>query len=236
MSAFRLGLVNPNTCADDTVAMARLARDALGAGAVVEEMTAADGFPAIEGAAGHVAGAAAVVELIRSSPDCDGYLIACFDDPGLHAARELTAGPVVGIGEAAVLSATLVARRFAVVTTLRRGIAAIEDGLRAGGFDGRCAGVVALERGVREQASDGEAAIVATARRAIDELGADAVVLACGALAAQAADVARHIGVPVCDGVAFGALLAHALWRSGLRTSARGAYAFPAELAAERAR
>ncbi len=232
---FRLGLVNPNTSVADTAAMAALARAALDPGATVVELTAGFGFPAIESEAGHVAGAAATVALVREHPDLDAYLVGCFDDPGLDAARELTTAPVVGIGEAAVLSAAMVARRFAVVTTLHRGVAAIEDGLRATGRDGRCAGVVALERGVREQdGADGQDAIVAAGRRAIDDLGADAVVLACGAMAANAEGVARRLGVPVCDGVAFGALLAHALWRSGLRTSARGAYAFPPEVTPER--
>lgn len=32
----------------------------------------------------------------------DGYVIACFGDPGLDAARELERGPVVGIAEAAM--------------------------------------------------------------------------------------------------------------------------------------
>ena len=45
------------------------------------------------------------------------------------------------------------------------------------------------------------------------------------------ADVARavtaEVGVPVCDGVTFGALLAFALWSSGLGTSKAGAYAAP---------
>jgi allantoin racemase len=226
MAAFRLGLINPNTTAEDTAAMAGLARAALDPAAEVVGLTATDGYPAIEGEVGHVAAAAAVVAFVREHPDLDAWLIGCFDDPGLDAARELTDAPVVGIGEAAVLSAGLVARRFAVVTTLRRGVAAIEDGLRASGRMERCAGVVALERGVREQhGADAQDAIVATARAALDDLGA---------VAANAAGVSERLGVPVCDGVAFGALLAHGLWRSGLRTTTRGAYGFPPELAPER--
>ena len=37
-----------------------------------------------------------------SATGVDGYVIACFGDPGLDAARELAAGPVVGIAEAAM--------------------------------------------------------------------------------------------------------------------------------------
>ena len=38
----------------------------------------------------------------------DGYVIACFGDPGLLAAREIANGPVVGIAEAAMHAASLI--------------------------------------------------------------------------------------------------------------------------------
>ncbi|MFL4257463.1 aspartate/glutamate racemase family protein, partial [Escherichia coli] len=34
--------------------------------------------------------------------EVDGYVIACFGDPGLDAARELAKGPVVAVAEAAM--------------------------------------------------------------------------------------------------------------------------------------
>jgi len=52
-------------------------------------------------------------------------------------------------------------------------------------------------------------------------------VLACGGMADVAEQVSAGVGVPVCDGVAFGAMLAHALWRCGLRTPKAGAYGWP---------
>jgi allantoin racemase len=228
MTGFRLALLNPNTTRADTDAMAALARASLPADATVEGFTAAEGFAAIEGDVEHVAGAAQVVALMCAHTGHDAYLVACFDDPGVDAARELSAAPVVGIGHAAYLSATLVARRFAVITTLRRGIPALEDAIRAHGLEARCVGVLALERGVREQGGeDAVAPLVAAGTRALEDLGADALVLACGAMAATTAAVSDALGVPVCDGVGFGAALAHALWRSGLGTSKRDAYAWP---------
>jgi allantoin racemase len=225
---FRLGLVNPNTTQADTAAMAALARAALPGDAEVLEFTAAAGHASIEGEVEHVDGAVRVLELIASAPGLDGYLVACFDDPGLHAARELATAPVVGIGEAAYRSATLLGRRFAVVTTLPRGVAALEDAVRDHGLAHRCVGVLPLGTEVADQrGSDAAAPIAATARRAVQELGADVVVLACGAMAASAEEVAAQIGAPACDGVAFGALSLFALWRCGLRTSKLNAYAPP---------
>jgi allantoin racemase len=40
----------------------------------------------------------------------DGYVIACFGDPGLDAAREVAAGPVIGIAEAAMQTASHLGR------------------------------------------------------------------------------------------------------------------------------
>ena len=37
--------------------------------------------------------------------------------------------------------------------------------------------------------------------------------------------------MPVCDGVAFGAMLAYSLWSCGLRTSKAGAYGGPEQIA-----
>ena len=48
----------------------------------------------------------------RAVPGVDGVVIACYGDPGLFAAREISAVPVVGIAEASMLMACTVAHRF----------------------------------------------------------------------------------------------------------------------------
>ncbi|WP_228148847.1 aspartate/glutamate racemase family protein, partial [Acinetobacter baumannii] len=46
--------------------------------------------------------------------------IACFGDPALYAAREISSAPVIGIAEAAMRTASYVSTGFSVVTTLQR--------------------------------------------------------------------------------------------------------------------
>ena len=228
--SFRLGLLNPNTDRHHTDAMAGVARAALPAGCDVLAVTSPRGPSSIESAADTVIAAAEVAGMVRAHPDVDAYLIACFGDPGLAAARELTAVPVVGIGEAAYIAAGLVAGRFAVITTLRRGIPELEDSIAARGIAARCAGVLSLDIPVAEQGAafpDTTQAIVAASRRAVQELGAEALILACGGMADVAQAVQEAVGVPVCDGVAFGSLLAYSLWRTGIATSKTGTYAAP---------
>jgi len=227
---FRLGLLNPNTSDRHTVSMCAVAEAALPGGCRVVAATAPRGPSSIESAADSAVAAAEVVALMRAHQGLDAYLIGCFGDPGLDAARELTGAPVVGAGEASCLAAALVARRFAVVTTLPRGVPGIEDGLERRGLRSRCVGVVPLDIPVAEQGADhGDTtdAIVRAGEELVRERGAEALVLACGAMAEVAETVQAAVGVPVCEGVAFGALLVHSLWRAGLRTSKAGAYAWP---------
>ena len=64
----------------------------------------------------------ALLEEVRrgEAEGVDGYVIACFGDPGLLAAREIATGPVLGIAEAAMHAASFIATGFSVVTTLGR--------------------------------------------------------------------------------------------------------------------
>jgi allantoin racemase len=215
--------------------MASVAAALLPDGAEVEALTARSGPSAIETAAEEVTAAAEVLRLIRGASGVDAYLIACFGDPALEAARELTDAPVVGIGEAAYRAALMVARRFAVITTLARGIPDLENGMDRLGVRHGCVGVVPLGIPVAEQGAEFGAtneAIVAAGRQAVEGLGAEALVLACGGMAQVEAEVRERVGVPATNGVGFGALLAHALWRAGLRTSKVGSLAPPDETGA----
>jgi allantoin racemase len=227
---FRLGLLNPNTDERHTTAMRDVALAVLPEGCEVIAVTAERGPSSIESDVDSVVAAAEVATMVRAVSGLDAYLIACFGDPGLAAARELAEAPVVGIGEAAVQAAVTIARRFAVITTLPRGIPALEDALAEQGVRSRCVGVVPLEIPVAEQGSHNPTTtprIVETGRRLVSERGAEALVLACGGMADVAKSVEEAVGVPVCDGVAFGALMAYALWRCGLATSNVGSYGRP---------
>jgi allantoin racemase len=231
---FRLALLNPNTDPRHTSAMGDVARAVLPDGCEVTAAAAERGPSSLESAVDSAIAGAEIVSLMRSLPPHDAYLIACFGDPALDAARELTRAPVIGIGEAAAQAATAISKRFAVITTLPRGIAAIEDALERQGVRRRCVGVVPLHIPVSEQGAEHDettTAIVDAGMHLVLERGAEALILACGGMAEIARHVQERVGVPVCDGVAFGSLLAYALWRCGLETSKSGAYGFPEPIA-----
>ena len=167
---------------------------------------------------------------MRTAPEADAYVIACFDDTGLDAARCITAAPVIGIGEAAFHMASLVAGKFSVVTTLSRSVPAIEHNLVRYGLAARCARVRASDVPVldlEKPESDARAKISAEIELAIVQDRAEAIVLGCAGMADLADSLSREHAIPVVDGVSCAIKLAEGLVGLGLRTSKRGGYALP---------
>lgn len=171
-----------------------------------------------------------LLKIIEAYPESDAFVIACFDDTGLDAARCITDKPVVGIGEAAYHMATLVANKFSVVTTLERSVPALEHNLHRYGLASRCVKVRSSNVAVLElenPESSAQQHIRAEIDLAILNDRAEAIVLGCAGMADLADTLSQDYGVPVLDGVRCAVTLAESLVRVGLKTSKTIGYASP---------
>jgi allantoin racemase len=160
----------------------------------------------------------------------DGYVIACFGDPGLLAAREIARGPVIGIAEAAMHVASFIATGFSVVTTLSRTCIMAEHLVERYGMRPFCRKVRGTDIPVLALEETGSATLgllIEECRRAVAEDRCGAIVLGCAGMADLVATVQREVGVPVIDGVAAAVKLVEALVGLGLGTSKRGDLAWP---------
>lgn len=133
----------------------------------------------------------------------DALYVDTFGDYAIAAMRSLGDLPVIGAGEATLHAATLVARRFSIVTVWPRSMRFIyEDRLAATGLGGRCASIRHLGEppdvmGRLERAdADITARIVAACREAIAQDGAEAIAFGCSCMAPVHAAVAAAIPVP----------------------------------------
>ncbi|MEE4021529.1 aspartate/glutamate racemase family protein [Gordonia sp. PKS22-38] len=216
----RICVINPNTSSAMTETIATAARSVARPDCEIVAVTSSMGPASIES---HYDEALAVPGLLRAiaqNPDCDGYLIACFGDPGLDAAREVAAAPVLGIAEAAMHLAGPLGRSFSVVTTLHRTIGRATDLVDHYGFAGRCAGIHACDIPVLElETNPATAEILQKAcREALHADGSDAIVLGCAGMADLAHRIGGEIGAPVVDGVAAGVGMLASMAAMGLRT------------------
>ncbi len=226
----RIRVINPNTTAAMTAVIDECARAVAGPGTVVEAVTSTMGPASIES---HYDEALAVpgllAEIARGEAEgVDGYVIACFGDPGLYAARELARGPVLGIAEAAMSAASRLGRGFSVVTTLSRTVGQALDLAERYGMRRFCLGVHATDIPVLELDDPKVRTVIADAcRAAVAADGSDAVVLGCAGMADLCAHLTEEVGVPVVDGVAAATVGVQSLVTLGLRKSGRGEFAAP---------
>lgn len=226
----RLLLVNPNTSAPMTAGIAAAARAVAAPGTEIVAVQPGFGPRSIEGHFEEAIAAAGVAEQVHGAPPHDAVVIACFGDPGLDAAREATAAPVLGIAEAAFHAATLLSTGFSVVTTMTRTCVIAERLVQRYGFSAQCRGIHGTDIPVLDLEGCTPATVdrlEAAARGALSSDRSGAIVLGCAGMAPLCAALQQRLGVPVIDGVAVAVKFAEGLVALGLRTSKHGDYAPP---------
>ncbi|MEM0936946.1 MAG: aspartate/glutamate racemase family protein [Pseudomonadota bacterium] len=184
----RLALINPNTSAETTALMVKIAAEEAGADAEVTGYTAASGAPLITTPDALDAAAEVVAALAPDLVPADAVIVAGFGDPGVAALRAVLSVPVTGIAEASMGEAAAGGRRFAVATTtpdLRDRIAATAALYGFGGFVGTWT-TPGDPAALTADAPALEAALAEAVAAALREGGAEAVVIGGGPLALAA--------------------------------------------------
>lgn len=227
-------VVNPNSTQSMTDKIVEAARAVASPGTVIHGATASGAPASIEGHYDEAMSLPGLMARVREAEamGVDGIVVACFDDPGIAACRELASGPVLGICEAAVKAASMLATSFSVVTTLPRSVPVIEHLIHGYGLSHQCRRVrsaaipvLALE----EPGSNARMKVRDEILRAIEEDRCEAVVLGCAGMADLTEWLSAETGIPVIDGVSVATRMIEALVGAGLKTSKINAYAYPNE-------
>ena len=228
----RILVVNPNTTRSMTAKIGAAARAVAGPGTEIVAVSPAAGPASIEGYYDEAFAVPGLIDEVRKGEAAGfaGYVVACFDDTGVDAARCVARGPVLGIAEAAMHVATMIAGSFTIVSTLGRSAPALEHLVHKYGFDRRCRKVRTAEVPVLALEEPGSGAVDrlrAEIAAAVREDGCEAIVLGCAGMADLNARLAAEFGLPVIDGVAAAVKLVEAVVGLGLGTSKAIGYAAP---------
>jgi allantoin racemase len=214
----RILIINPNS--DEAMTRAIQSSAEQYAGGYFEVVTmSTPGAPAfIDSYQDQLAAAPGMATLVRAhEAETDAFVVACHCDPNLDAIKEMTARPVVGIGEASMKIATMLGHGFSVVSTSRRSVPGKQALARKYHLDG-------LLRSVRapvEDASecDNEELFLELARDAVEQDMAEVIVLGCAGLTGMDKKIEQALGVPVLDGVVCSLIIATGLVRYDVSTS-----------------
>lgn len=201
MSRDTLIIINPNSSQIVTDGIDAAVGPLRRFGTPIRCLTLAEGPAGIESQMQADLTIAPMLRLAAAQKDAAGYVIACFGDPGLHALRDQTTLPVVGIQEAAVMTALTLGQKFGVIAIMP---ASIPRHLRAFGAMGvldRLAGDRALGLGVTDLADPEKSlgAMIATGKRLRDDDGANVLIMGCAGMAQYRATLESETGLPVVE-------------------------------------
>ncbi|SDT37802.1 aspartate/glutamate racemase family protein [Bradyrhizobium canariense] len=196
-------LLNPNTTTAVTDLLYAAGAKAASPGTELVVATAERGVPYIATRAeAQIGGAIALEMLAAAGSSVDAAIIAAFGDPGLFGARELFDIPVIGLAEAAMLTACMLGRRFSIVTFARALAPWYQECVTMHGLDARCAGIRTLDgtfQSISNVQAEKEDLLVTLANRAVEQDAADVIILSGAPLAGLADKVSHRIPVPVID-------------------------------------
>jgi allantoin racemase len=226
--ARRILVINPNTSSSMTDEIRKSAEAVKLFDTELTFLCPDQGPETIETHLDEALSAIGVLSLIAARREAfDAFVIACGDDPGLKAAREVTDRPVVPIGQAPMLLAPLLGRKFSILGTWSGDKARSEDKVARYGLAGLLASVIPSGESVLCSHRNPEALLerlTALGRKAVEEDGAEVLILTCAGLAGLHRELQERLGVPVLEGIACAVRLAELLVDLGLRTSRRNEY------------
>ncbi|MFZ4808374.1 MAG: aspartate/glutamate racemase family protein [Hyphomicrobiaceae bacterium] len=228
----RILLLNPNTTQSVTDRLHEVGRLAAAPATTLIPVTAPRGVPYIATRAeAQIGGAVALEMLAEHHRTVDAAIIAAFGDPGLLGARELFDIPVVGMAEAAMLTACMLGRRFAIVTFATALGPWYEDCVEMHGLSGRCAGVHMLDqpfRSIADVQEEKESLLVDLCQRTVETTDADVIILGGAPLAGLAEKVKSRIAVPLVDQIQAAVKQAETLVTLKARKATAGTFKRPA--------
>ncbi len=174
-----------------------------------------------------------MLELVEeANEDSDAVILACFSDPGLEAAKEISEIPVIGIEESSMHLASMLGNKFSILTTLKERIPAKEREVERFGMESSFASVRALEMTVAETDEKPEKTkerITEVAKKAMEEDGAEVFLLGCAGMAGYGEPIEKELGAVVLDPSSVALKVAEALVDGGYSQSKVGFFAFPPE-------
>jgi allantoin racemase len=214
----RILIINPNSDADMTEAIQASAEAYAGGEFDVVTLPTPEAPRFLETYEDEIRSGPGMLRIIRENePDYDAFIVACHSDSNIHAARELTTKPVIGIGEASMTMATFLGHGFSVVTTHQHSVHGKLRQVRALNLQDLLVSIRAPEEG--DEGWSDETMFMELSRRAMKEDGAEVIVLGCAGLSGMDRTIQAELNIPVLDGVACALIIATGLARYGVGTS-----------------
>ena len=227
-------VINPNSSVEMTQSIREALERIRRPDTVVEVVRLENGPSSIESATDGAMSTPLLLDRIRwaNQEGFDVIIVACFSDPGLEPAREVSGILVLGIQQTTLAIAATLGHKYSILTPLSSRIASKEQDVRRFRVDSACASVRALDLSVSQTEGDPELTkrrVKEVARAAIEQDGAEVIILGCAGMVGYAEELERDMGIVVLDPTSVTFKVTEGLVELGIRHSKRGLFHTPPE-------
>jgi allantoin racemase len=208
----RILIINPNSSYEMTQAIQKVAKD-YAKDSVEVACKGTPGAPVFIETYEDIAKAGqGMIQLLRKNEqDFDAFIVACHYDPHLGVLKKLSHKPVVGIGQASMIMASLLGHSFSLITTDEHSIPIHEELIRKYHLDGYLVSIRAPWPQLKETSEHEQ--YMKVAQVAVSKDRAEVLVLGCAGLAGLDKYLQQRLGVPVLDGIICALIFASGLAR-----------------------
>jgi len=232
--AMKIMIINPNTSESMTEHIRKEAEKIKRPDTVLTVLCPDKGPETIESAYDEAYAVPPTLELVRRAnrEGYDAVILACFSDPGLEAAKEVSKIPIVGIEEATLHMAAMLGARFSIMTPRKERIPMRTEHVHLRGLSHFLASVRSLDLSVAETDRYPERTkqrVFEVAQKAAEEDEAEVIILGCAGMAGYAPELEAKLNIRVLDPTAVALKIAEAMVDLGLTHSKRALFAFPPE-------
>jgi len=197
-------IINPNTSLEMTETIDSAAKKYAFSGTEITTVSPPDGPDYISGAYDSAIQTPKVISILEDNRDSyDYFILACGFDPGLDACRLVT-NNVIGMGEAAIMTACTLTKRFSFLNTTVESAAAVPDRLRSIGIDSSrlaSARAVGTSDEIVKKRHEMFDVYCRVGQKCIEEDGAGALILSCAGMSDIKERLEQHLKVPVIAGI-----------------------------------
>lgn len=199
----RILIINPNSTESCTASIDRAAEAFRSPDIEIVAETVTAGPVSVASMADHARAQGPLIDHIagRNGSAADAIVVACFSDPALPAAKEVSGLPCFGLGEAGMLAAMQRGMRFGIVALAEASVERQQRRVAELGIGARYAGSRAVSLSVPELADANRtvAAMAETGAKLVHQNGADVIVMGCAGMADYRDELAAALGRPVIE-------------------------------------
>ena len=161
-----------------------------------------------------------LVKEIENNNTSDAFIIACYEDVGIDVIRKITSKPVIGIGEAAFYTASIIANKFSIITNLSVSHEALKNNLIKYDLDHKCVSLKSIEVPILDMETMSKSNIrklESEINRTIFEDNPEALIITSPGILNLTKIFSDRFNIPIIEGVTAAATLLETLSKQGLK-------------------